>query len=118
MHADRILVIRDGEIIEEGSHNELIRARGKYHDLWLKQALVKTGGEPSELEGLYVEDDTLGRSLDAKKSVLAQSEGTSETTHSRQTRNQTRVLSAEGNKPEHSSINKREVGDTPGRAYH
>jgi ABC-type multidrug transport system fused ATPase/permease subunit len=52
MHADRILVIRDGEIIEEGSHRELICERGKYHDLWLKQALVKTGGEPSELEGL------------------------------------------------------------------
>lgn len=116
MHADRILVIRDGEIIEEGSHHELIRGRGKYHDLWLKQALVKTGGEPSELEGLYVGGDTLGSSLDAKRNVLAQTESTRESTHSRQSPHETRVLSTEGKKPEHSSINKREVGGTPGRA--
>ncbi|KIN01787.1 hypothetical protein OIDMADRAFT_196334 [Oidiodendron maius Zn] len=41
MQSDRILVVIDGEIIEEGSHHELIRARGKYHDLWSKQVFVE-----------------------------------------------------------------------------
>lgn len=41
MRSDRILVVMDGEIVEEGSHNELIRTRGKYHDLWSKQLLIE-----------------------------------------------------------------------------
>lgn len=41
MKADRIMVVKDGEIIEHGSHEELIHSKGKYHDLWSKQILVK-----------------------------------------------------------------------------
>lgn len=67
MHADKILVIKDGEVIEEGFHNELIRERGKYHDLWVKQGLVRTGGITSETEGLDKEDDNLSGTPDAKK---------------------------------------------------
>jgi ABC-type multidrug transport system fused ATPase/permease subunit len=43
IRADRILVIKDGEIIENGSHDELIHAKGNYTDLWSKQLLVKLG---------------------------------------------------------------------------
>jgi ATP-binding cassette, subfamily B, bacterial len=35
--ADRILVIDDGRIAEMGSHAELIRARGRYYDLYTRQ---------------------------------------------------------------------------------
>lgn len=35
--ADRILVIVNGEIIESGSHAELLRQRGKYYQLYTKQ---------------------------------------------------------------------------------
>jgi ATP-binding cassette, subfamily B, bacterial len=35
--ADRILVIEAGRIAEMGSHEELIRARGHYHDLYTRQ---------------------------------------------------------------------------------
>ena len=35
--ADRILVIRNGEVIEEGSHRELIARRGHYYDLYTNQ---------------------------------------------------------------------------------
>jgi ATP-binding cassette subfamily B protein len=35
--ADRILVIEDGEVSEEGSHDELIRARGHYYSLYTQQ---------------------------------------------------------------------------------
>ena len=36
-NADRILVLKDGEIDELGTHAELIRARGHYYELYTKQ---------------------------------------------------------------------------------
>jgi len=33
-HADRILVMRDGQVAEEGHHDELILINGTYADLW------------------------------------------------------------------------------------
>lgn len=36
-NADRILVLKDGEIDEIGTHRELLRQRGHYYDLYTKQ---------------------------------------------------------------------------------
>ncbi len=36
-HADMVLVLKDGEIIERGKHDELLKARGFYHDLYMSQ---------------------------------------------------------------------------------
>ncbi len=36
-NADRILVIRHGQIVEMGSHRELIQKRGDYYDLYTRQ---------------------------------------------------------------------------------
>lgn len=36
-HADRILVIDNGEVIEQGSHNELMALKGHYYDLYTNQ---------------------------------------------------------------------------------
>ena len=36
-NADIILVVHDGKIIERGTHDELIKQRGTYFDLYLKQ---------------------------------------------------------------------------------
>jgi ATP-binding cassette subfamily B protein len=36
-HADRILVIKEGRIVEMGNHRELIEARGHYYDLYTRQ---------------------------------------------------------------------------------
>ena len=37
MDADKIIVLEEGKLIEEGSHIELIAAQGKYYELWEKQ---------------------------------------------------------------------------------
>jgi ATP-binding cassette, subfamily B, bacterial len=37
-HADRIIVLRDGQIAEEGHHDDLIARGGTYADLWHVQA--------------------------------------------------------------------------------
>ena len=39
-NADTILVMEDGKIVEQGDHQALISAQGKYYDLWKKQSLV------------------------------------------------------------------------------
>ena len=36
-HADRIIVLSDGCICESGSHEELMKARGEYYDLYMSQ---------------------------------------------------------------------------------
>jgi ABC-type multidrug transport system fused ATPase/permease subunit len=36
--ADLILVIEDGKILEQGTHNDLLRLRGHYHSLYTEQA--------------------------------------------------------------------------------
>ena len=37
IHADRIYVMRDGRIVEEGRHDELLRISGEYRRLWDEQ---------------------------------------------------------------------------------
>jgi ATP-binding cassette subfamily B protein len=34
MHADRIIVMRQGEIVEQGTHQELLQRRGYYEELY------------------------------------------------------------------------------------
>ncbi len=36
-HADQVLVLKDGEIIERGQHDELLQARGFYYNLYMSQ---------------------------------------------------------------------------------
>ena len=39
-NADVIMVMEEGKIVEQGDHQALISAQGKYYDLWKKQSLV------------------------------------------------------------------------------
>jgi len=36
-NADQVFVIHDGEIVEQGTHEELLAAKGFYHDLYMSQ---------------------------------------------------------------------------------
>ena len=42
---DRIVVIRDGEIVEDGRHEDLVRAGGEYAQLWNRQSGAFLGTE-------------------------------------------------------------------------
>lgn len=42
-HADLILVIGNGEVVERGSHEELFRLGGRYTGLWAKQSQKQMG---------------------------------------------------------------------------
>ena len=60
MNANLIIVIKDGEIVEKGSHEELISAGGKYFQLWSKQLKNEqpkpSPGRPRPTELNYVND--------------------------------------------------------------
>jgi hypothetical protein len=41
MNADTIVVVDQGQILEQGSHDDLIVRGGKYASLWAKQVFLK-----------------------------------------------------------------------------
>lgn len=49
--ADRILVIEQGRIIEDGSHHELLEHRGKYYQLYTNQFLEEAEEDVLSVEG-------------------------------------------------------------------
>ena len=44
LRADLILVIREGRIVERGTHAELVAASGVYAQLYERQFAVQSGG--------------------------------------------------------------------------
>lgn len=48
MNADIIVVIKEGEILEKGNHEQLLKLKGKYYQLWSKQ--MKKEGSKSQSE--------------------------------------------------------------------
>ena len=36
-HADNIIVLKEGEIIETGSHDDLLKNKNEYYELWKNQ---------------------------------------------------------------------------------
>ena len=60
MNADRIIVVSGGEIIEQGSHESLLKADGKYADLWNKQIFTKPKKARDEDEDTDEEDAGAG----------------------------------------------------------
>lgn len=48
MNADLILVMKQGEIVEQGTHQELVSKKGAYHEFWSTQLLTTGSKESSE----------------------------------------------------------------------
>lgn len=57
IHADRILVLDQGRIIESGDHSQLLAQRGQYHRLFQMQSLQARRGEEG-LEAVAVQPQT------------------------------------------------------------
>jgi ATP-binding cassette subfamily B multidrug efflux pump len=57
--ADRILVINDGEIIERGTHAELLARRGFYHNLYMSQFKGQTAPESGIGQHVYTSQPEL-----------------------------------------------------------
>lgn len=49
VHANQILVMHEGVIVERGTHHELLASKGRYHRLWNKQ-VAATMGDVQERE--------------------------------------------------------------------
>ena len=79
-HADQIFVIDGGEVVERGTHQELLALEGTYHRLWQQQSgfVVSPDGReagitPARLSGVPLFAD-LGEALRAEMSELFVSE--------------------------------------------
>lgn len=48
--SDLIIVLRAGSVAEQGTHEELLRQRGLYYEMWIQQADSITGLEPDTRE--------------------------------------------------------------------
>ncbi|EPE24943.1 P-loop containing nucleoside triphosphate hydrolase [Glarea lozoyensis ATCC 20868] len=70
MRADQILVVMDGEIVEAGSHQDLIHAKGKYHNLWTKQIFVKPSDERSRSRSPKKQDASIVNDLSPSKKTV------------------------------------------------
>ena len=49
INADQLLVIHDGEIVERGTHDSLVKRKGLYHTLWSKQ--IQSARKKNEIHG-------------------------------------------------------------------
>ncbi|KAH6913480.1 iron-sulfur clusters transporter ATM1 [Coprinopsis sp. MPI-PUGE-AT-0042] len=53
VEADMIIVLKEGEVVEQGTHDELMKARGLYYSMWQQQASLEAVVE--DLEGEFDE---------------------------------------------------------------
>ncbi|KAG9233515.1 hypothetical protein BJ875DRAFT_505324 [Amylocarpus encephaloides] len=69
MRADCIFVVMNGEIVEKGTHQDLIHSKGKYYDLWSKQLFVTPSDKRSRSRSPKKNADTIDDVNSPKKMV-------------------------------------------------
>ena len=76
-HADQVIALKDGQIIERGTHDELLAARGFYYDLYMSQFrrdLEFTEADPARSRSSAVAHDIFA--LKRRRSCSARSAST------------------------------------------
>ena len=68
MHADQILVIEDGTVIEKGKHEELLKLQGKYAELWRGNILTESS---NILSKDFDENETIQPQYEVTSSIMA-----------------------------------------------
>ena len=60
VHADLIIVLEKGRVVEQGTHEELLERQGRYASMWARQAADSEmeGLEPQDLVGADKDDNT------------------------------------------------------------
>jgi ATP-binding cassette subfamily B (MDR/TAP) protein 1 len=88
-NADKIVVMAKGKIVEQGTHDDLIKAHGVYHGLVQAQELTEQAApfnqlssisKPDHHEKVELDGDALDLTRTATKPVSVRSEETAETT--------------------------------------
>lgn len=59
-NCDRIAVLGDGGVAELGSHDELVKQEGLYHELWMKQGAADEEDDQSNVIGASMSAMTSG----------------------------------------------------------
>jgi len=61
VEADWILVLQDGQVVEEGNHETLLRTGGLYHDMWLEQAAESWTTELERDKPPEIQEDAINK---------------------------------------------------------
>jgi ABC-type transport system involved in Fe-S cluster assembly fused permease/ATPase subunit len=76
IHADLVMVIKDGRIIERGTHDKLMKIGGHYSKLWTRQLRLRTGEEEfrsrsrSPEKTTVLVDDVTDSDIESRKGLL------------------------------------------------
>ncbi|PHH69863.1 hypothetical protein CDD82_7468 [Ophiocordyceps australis] len=61
-HADQIIVLHAGEVVEKGTHKELLARRGRYASMWDKQIRAESALNKTNMLAAHGEDDHISGS--------------------------------------------------------
>ncbi len=76
IHADLVMVIKNGRIIERGTHDKLMSVNGHYRSLWTRQLRLQTGDQRPRSRSRSPEkttvlvDDVTDSDIESRKNVL------------------------------------------------